>query len=124
MPRKPVRFKVETDAHGVVVRALTDREVGILEATYQPGYAPPIVQIDNVHVDKNWRRHRIGTKLYEAAARAACRRFQAPLASGDPRSVEAEAFWQKQKAKRRAVETPDGFQLRCPPPRSLGKSGR
>ena len=44
----------------------------------------------------------IGTKLYEAAARVACRRFRLPLASDTARSSFSEGFWQKQVRKGRA----------------------
>jgi len=44
----------------------------------------------------------IGTKLYEAAARVACREG-APLMSDNHRTVYSQGFWEKQARKGRAT---------------------
>ena len=88
-------------------------------------------------VEVGERRKGYGTKLYEKAARLACKHFGVPLVSdttGD-RSTMAEGFWQKQLRKGRArklhfiPDDPSGasprrrvhtrYALRCPAPASL-----
>src|SRR5689334_5012095 len=46
-------------------------------------------------VSPSHRRRGIGTKLYEAAARGACRAFGQPLSSDLKLSDESRGFWQK-----------------------------
>lgn len=56
------------------------------------------------------RGGRVGTRLYEAAAKVACEEYGAPLSSDYKRSSQAQAFWEKQRAKGRArfvVTNPD-----------------
>jgi len=79
----------------------------------------------------------IGTKLYEAAARSACRKG-VPLMSDNRRTKYSQGFWEKQSRKGRATcvierggkKLSSGFEisggwscgryaLTCPAPRSL-----
>lgn len=93
----------------------------------------PVVRIEAVGIHREYRGRGIGTKLYETAARAACRRFGRPLASAGDRTHRSEGFWKKQLAKGRATKTvvlkptkkrPAGrkqvvYMLTCPAPASL-----
>jgi len=88
------------------------------------------MRVDVVEVEQGMQRRGIGTKLYQAAARLACKVYKKPLCSSVERSVAAEAFWRKQVLKKRAVrvrntksdfEREGMFKLRCPPPASLGR---
>ena len=75
------------------------------------------------HVYATRQRERIGTQLYEAAAREACRRGF-PFMSDMERSPEADAFWRKQERKGRATRKittlvdseVDYFFVGCPAP--------
>lgn len=62
-----------------------------------------VAKVVSIRVDEKWRREGIGTKLYEAAAKEACRKFKRPLASDRSRSSMADGFWEKQVRKGRAV---------------------
>lgn len=63
----------------------------------------------------SWQRRRgLGTKLYEAAAKEACRWLQMPLHSDVERTAAAQAFWEKQERKGRAS-------CEKPVPASMGK---
>lgn len=55
-----------------------------------------------IRVDDRLKRCGIGTRLYEAAAQAACRAYGSPLESDTMRSGYAQAFWQKQVERGRA----------------------
>lgn len=93
----------------------------------------PVVRIEAVGIHREYRGRGIGTKLYETASRAACRRFGLPLASAGDRTHRSEGFWKKQLTKGRATKTvvlkptkknPKGrrqvvYMLTCPPPASL-----
>jgi GNAT superfamily N-acetyltransferase len=61
-----------------------------------------IYVVDRIHVDEEWRRRGVGTKLYEAAAAEACRR-RGVLASleRDP-NAHSHDFWFKQYQMGRA----------------------
>ena len=92
-----------------------------------------VVRIENVAIHREHRGRGLGTKLYEAASRTACRRFNRPLASAGDRTHRSEGFWKKQLAKGRATKIviqkptkkhPKGrrqvvYLLTCPPPASL-----
>jgi hypothetical protein len=85
----------------------------------------------------------VGTKMYEAAARAACRMGK-PLASDSSRTRFSQGFWLKQVEKGRAYCVPGSgkatkltddfdhrgtwpcgtYALACPAPRSLAKVPR
>ena len=100
--------------------------------------------IHTVQVDRAFRERGLGTKLYKAAADLACRKFKAPLLSDASRSGYAQAFWEKQVRKGRAVcvkPHPDPhiadreltvagrggcwrYRLTCPAPRSLAGAVR
>lgn len=60
-------------------------------------------RVSSILVVDDRRRVGVGTALYLAAARLACRQFGAPLHSDFERSVAAQAFWEKQVKKGRAV---------------------
>lgn len=55
-----------------------------------------------VHVDAGHRRSGLGTKLYEAAARAACDRGGLLVSSERCTDAHSNAFWRKQARKGRA----------------------
>lgn len=83
------------------------------------------VRIGSARVAGNARRQKLGTAVYEYAARYACASFGKPLASDyrHSRSPSAEAFWQKQLIKGRAKLIGEGddnyYVLTCPAPKSL-----
>jgi hypothetical protein len=87
------------------------------------------VAVSGVKVDYYAQRSRlgfkVGTKLYERAAKVACEVAGKPLASDTQRSKIAEAFWKKQEAKGRAHFDADAnrYFLRCPAP-DLGRARR
>lgn len=80
----------------------------------------PVWRVGSVHVEEEFRRRGVATKLYEAAARAACQRAE-PLASlamnREPTALSNE-FWRKQQRKGRVdvVAGRDGptYIVRCP----------
>ena len=94
-------------------------------------------EIYRIAIDKDMRRKRIGTALYEAAAQLSCQRFKKPLASDKVRSPMADQFWRKQVARGRAhcsrVSPKPGagrdagkpwcehYVLSCPAPGSLSR---
>lgn len=59
--------------------------------------------IGYIEVDAEHRRHKLGTRLYEAAAKEACRWLKTPLHSDVERTAAAQAFWEKQERKGRAI---------------------
>jgi hypothetical protein len=63
------------------------------------GWAP---RVTHVLVSASQQRCGVGTKLYEEAAKLACKEFKVPLQSDAERSGAADAFWQKQIKKGRA----------------------
>lgn len=87
--------------------------------------------VGSIRVQPQYQRKGIGTRIYEAAARASCEAFKLPLASDFHRSKMAQGFWRKQWKKGRAerVKIPEGvkhnserktfFMLSCPAPKSL-----
>lgn len=99
--------------------------------------------VSHIKVDERYQRCGLGTRLYEEAAKLACKRFKGPLRSDIERSTAADTFWQKQVAKGRARcleatdkpsyadDTPDmpivgrsncwRYVLTCPAPASLAK---
>lgn len=90
--------------------------------------------VQNLFLVESMRRRRIGTALYEHAAREACRR-RAALGSDDRVSAMSRGFWRKQKEKGRAelLCVPKGardldsgavYALSCPPPPSLAGLGK
>lgn len=68
-----------------------------LRASSRKGYAV----VSYVVTEPSARRCGVGTRLYEAAAKWACRR-DLRLASDNIRSANSECFWRKQKARGRA----------------------
>ncbi len=100
-------------------------------------FEQPVMFVSYIGIDKEHQRQRLGTRLYEAAAKYACEEYHLPLASDAPRPVGggrspgAEAFWKKQVKARRAecISEREGrcfrYGLRCPAPASLeGKRRR
>jgi GNAT superfamily N-acetyltransferase len=90
--------------------------------------------VRGVNVLEEHRRKRIGTKLYEVAAKEACRR-RAPLASDERVGDMSRQFWAKQISKGRAVvlskrlgfekgEKAPVYSLTCPAPSSLAAPRR
>jgi len=87
----------------------------------------------STEIDASYRKQGIATKLYEMAAKEACKRGM-PLHSDVLRSEMIEPFWAKQARKKRArlvkykrkiaghEVTGDYYALRCPAPRSLARS--
>ena len=59
--------------------------------------------VDSIDVGGPYQRRRIGTQLYEAAAREACRRGGRLASTYRLPGAHSHAFWQKQIAKGRAV---------------------
>jgi len=89
---------------------------------------PRDMKVRQINVVPGAQRQRIGTGLYERAAKIACKEYGVPLASDTDRSAKAEAFWKKQEAKGRAErrESRHGeyYALSCPAPRSLAGARR
>lgn len=86
------------------------------------------VRVQQTAVAENMRRQKLGTAMYEAAARLACKEFGKPLASDFDRSVSASGFWRKQLMKGRAKLDHAGrgsfFKLACPAPESLAGASK
>jgi GNAT superfamily N-acetyltransferase len=61
------------------------------------------LRVGHIEVAKDARRQRVGTRLYERAAQLSCKVYRGPLRSDVYRTAEAQAFWDKQVAKGRAV---------------------
>jgi hypothetical protein len=85
----------------------------------------PVIGIMWSEVVSEKIRRGFGTKMYEAAAQLACRKYGLPLASDTTRSDMADGFWWKQWKKGRAEKRKaDGsgktfYALTCPAPKSL-----
>lgn len=92
------RTKIDPDSGKVNVQARRARSVvGELEAVPYRGRLVAAY----IFVDADVRRCGVGTRLYELAAKQACKRG-VPLVSDVARSAYAEGFWAKQTAKGRA----------------------
>jgi GNAT superfamily N-acetyltransferase len=82
-----------------------------------------VMMVRRIDVVPGSRRQRIGTNLYERAAKVACKEYGIPLASDTSRSAMADGFWKKQEANGRArhVDSSHGdyYVLSCPAPKSL-----
>ena len=85
------------------VRDAAKKSVGeaILTPQTAPGRLTPDLKVAYIELDPGRRGDRIGTTLYEAFVAEACARGSR-LVSDSKRSRFAEAFWVKQKYKRRA----------------------
>lgn len=73
--------------------------------------------VRGIYVDGDHRRQRIGTRLYEAAAREACRRRGQLVSVAGNRDAGAHShdFWAKQARLGVATVTPKGgYALPCP----------
>ncbi len=128
------------DRHSFRLDAFSDRKpVGQITVLADNGYGYPAVEYIRAagsSAQEPVRGGRVGTRMYEAAARIACEEYGSPLASGFSRTDAAESFWFKQKQKGRAeerrhdayseeelAEDPDKrdtfYTLTCPAPTSL-----
>lgn len=75
------------------------------EAYYQAA-GGMVMQVNTIGVLPEYQRQRVGTSLYEHAAKNACERGLALVSSPEwARSRLATAFWAKQAAKGRVVDT-------------------
>lgn len=63
--------------------------------------AKKALEVGYIQVDPEYRKHRLGTKLYEMALKEACK-LRYEIESDSSRSAFAEAFWRKQVSKGRA----------------------
>ena len=118
----------------ISVEAKVDGKTVGLVIVEKPRGDPPYVGF----VEVDLKRCGIGTRLYERAAKIACKEFGQPLHSDVLRSDEAQGFWAKQVRKGRATcvgpvdpEQPrlgrDGclaYKLTCPAPTDLGRARR
>lgn len=79
------------------------------------------VSVHYTHVRGDHQRRGVATKLYEAAARGACKRFGLPLSSDVDLQTGSRGFWEKQVRKGRAHYDADleRYVLSCPAPASL-----
>lgn len=86
--------------------SIDEQRCGYIEATRAPRKVAGrvVYKVTNVFVDESRRRQGIATKLYEAAAREACRR-RGRLASTERNpGAHSNDFWRKQFVKGRAFE--------------------
>jgi GNAT superfamily N-acetyltransferase len=90
------------DAHGQQLGELVLRVVEFRDTPDDAGneYREGL-EVSGIKLVPAAQRRRLGTKLYEVAAEAACT-LGLPLVSDDVRSPFAEAFWRKQTSKGRA----------------------
>lgn len=152
----PVRVELtreDDDGYGEFdvkfVAKIGETTVGELEVYTNKAYST--TRIQGIVVGP--KKQRIGTRLYEAAARWACERTGKPLASDTKRSKYADEFWKKQVQKKRArcaLKIPredrrrlreslsvthddssaygrsdcDHYVLKCPAPQTLERSRR
>lgn len=58
--------------------------------------------VRDIYVDTTRRRQRIGTRLYEAVAKEACRRRSRLASTGRLTEAKSHDFWEKQVRKGRA----------------------
>jgi hypothetical protein len=94
--REPDRWTDHLNAH----KSLPG-EIGFVEI-HQYGDGK-VTSITKIVVRKELHRGGLGTRLYEAAARASCAEFNQPLSSDYQRTLAAQKFWEKQVRKGRAV---------------------
>lgn len=108
-------------------------------------YGNSVPYVSDIRVSPKLQRCGVGTKLYEQAARFACKTFREPLHSDVERSAMSNRFWQKQVEKGRAVcvaktgapdiSVPDWmattgrggctrYRLSCPAPTDLSRQRR
>lgn len=106
----PHRIEIyETDTGGALsyaFKALCDRVAcGDIRVVKHPrpiaGKAAWVVR--NVHVPEGFRRQGIATKLYEAAAQAACRRRGRLVSAARNPGAHSNDFWSKQDARGRVL---------------------
>lgn len=89
-----------------------------------------VVKVGGIKVDYYARRSglgfRVGTRLYETAAKVSCKLAGKPFTSDFIRSTLAEEFWQKQLKKGRASYDAenDRYVIACPAPASLAGARR
>lgn len=132
MSKRRLDFALMRNDGGFVLTAKDgSAEAGVIEVASDG-------TVRGVSVGDAFRRQRVGTQLYQHAARIACSRLGVPLRSDSERSGYAQAFWDKQVSKGRARcagpakarEAPvaevvygrggcHAYTLKCPPPASL-----
>lgn len=110
-------------AGGPSVRAHYDGEiVGELNTQPMKYGDQKVFAVVDIEVDDTYRRKGFATRMYEAAAKLACKAGR-PLASDVTRFAGPRAFWAKQvkKGNAEAVEARGGeaFVLVCPAPKTL-----
>lgn len=111
------------EAGGPSVRAHYDGEiVGELNTQPMNYEGRKVFAVVDIEVDDAYRRKGFATRMYEAAAKLACKAGR-PLASDVTRFAGPRAFWAKQvkRGHAEAIDARGGqaFVLSCPPPRSL-----
>lgn len=119
--QEPDHLAARMDAHRAV-----PGEIGMIQV-FQYGDKKSTA-VGKLRVRAELHRGGLGTKLYEAAAEAACREFRQPLSSDYKRSLSAQRFWEKQVKKGRAVCVRPASMGRddygAPPERSIAGRGR
>lgn len=128
-------YAVRTEAWGFGMK------LGAITVKYE-GLSDSVPYVSYTLVDEAYQRCGIGTKLYQEAAKVACRSFKKPLHSDEERSEPAQRFWEKQIRKGRATcvghivgrDDPDPlmpikgrggcarYKLSCPAPKDLGRA--
>lgn len=110
-PRKVagMKFQACDDKYAVevVVRDARDRYAGALTLTKEKRGGRDVLVVDQIEVLPEFRKKRLGTKMYEWATKVACR-LNRPLSSSSNRSEWSESFWRKQQRKGRAGCTGTG----------------
>jgi GNAT superfamily N-acetyltransferase len=85
-----------------LIRAYRGNEI-VGEARIRHFDGDGMAEVTSIAVNLEERRHKIGTRLYERAAKLVCERHAVPLASDTYRSAYSDGFWQKQVRKGRAT---------------------
>jgi GNAT superfamily N-acetyltransferase len=94
-------FTLRTAYEGASSRFRVFDEAGALAGSLVTLRAGKRLKVDLITVEQKYRRCKLATRMYEAAATYACRHGHA-LQSDTLRSVASHAFWAKQAAKGRA----------------------
>jgi len=94
-------FTLRTAYEGASARFRVFDEVGRLAGYLETHRVGKGLKVDMIVVEQKYRRCKLATRMYEAAATYACRHSHA-LRSDTLRSVESQAFWVKQTDKGRA----------------------
>lgn len=94
---------IEIVAHGLVEGPSGERGeyAGTLSLKKQKVLGQDLLVVNEIEVVPKYRKHRLGTRMYEWAAKIACR-LGVRLSSSHYRSEFSESFWRKQERKGRA----------------------